>query len=828
LFSELNPGTATRQISHQIKIWLRPFRTLGAFSLLWLATLSLGIAISAVAYTYFKHTVLAPLDLPKSDQLYAIVRSIDQSAAASAASSRAKLTVAKLDTLTRGLLSEVNAIKGLEAAGSVRQLHRLSGPGLAARQVALLQMTSNWLRVLGVKAQFGRRLDRSDCDSDRVMISDALWRDAFKADASVLGRVVEIAGESKTIVGVLPQSLQRVVRADVFSTSKFHAVARDREHSLKVIARRFNSLSADALSVRLSKAFAAWRTRVADAHSKKDTGLSPIDLHTDRNNSTRETLAPILALVALLALLMACNASSLFAVSVLERVHELAIEVALGARVRRLLLQIAAQSLVFTAFATAIAVPLCPLLFALARRYFLDGSAELADVQYDLNALLVAAAAFALLNLAAALLPAAAILRRINLVRSERALLSTTGARFARSALAFQLVAATAVILLSLLLLRTLQNLNQIDPGFDLEHLWSAQIVLPNRTDTGKPEKDQSAVLANVEFMEFVRRDVAKIPGVRAASFASEVPLALERSKAIELQIAGAKPDASGRAPYAQLRAIDAHYLSALGLKTVAGRLPKADSGLTDPDENVEQEVAVNQSYVARFMPGVDPIGRKIVGHYARVVGVLPAFKQLALSELSEPELYTPMALQALNESSLLVRTEKPTPPQSLEDRIRQIVRAADQNVPLAGALTGARLRDASIQDRINLSRVLTLFAALALLSTALGLFSLSAYSVAKRVREFGLRLAVGAAPMRLLREVLFENLRFTGACAAAGLVLGALLSELVANKLYAVYWFDWRSAVGAALLIQLVCVLAAMLPAWRASRTDPMTVLRD
>ena len=81
---------------------------------------------------------------------------------------------------------------------------------------------------------------------------------------------------------------------------------------------------------------------------------------------------------------------------------------------------------------------------------------------------------------------------------------------------------------------------------------------------------------------------------------------------------------------------------------------------------------------------------------------------------------------------------------------------------------------------------------------------------------------------MRLLREVLFENLRFTGACAAAGLVLGALLSELVANKLYAVHWFDWRSAVGAALLIQLVCVLAAMIPAWRASRTDPMTVLRD
>lgn len=812
------------ELSHRLKMWLRPFRTLGAFSLLWLATLSLGIAVSAVAYSYFKHTVLAPLDLPKSDRLYAIVRDIDAATALPSASS-----AANLDTLTRGLLSEVNAIKGLEAAGSVRQVHRLSGPGLAAQQVALLQTTPNWLRLLGVKAQLGRRLTAADGDSERVMISDALWRDVFNADASVLNRAIEIAGEPKTIIGVLPKSLQRIARADVLSASKFPGVARDRDYFLKVIARRFNSLAPDALSARLSQAIAARHARAPAAYaSKAATRLLPIKLHIDRSRATRETLAPVLALVALLALLMACNASSLFAVSVLERVHELAIEVALGARIRRLLLQIAAQSLIFTAIAAAIAVPLCPLLFAVARQYFLGGNAELVEVKYDANSLLLATAAFALLNLAAATLPAAAILRRINLVRSERALLSTTGARFARSALAFQLVAATAVILLSLLLLRTLQNLTQIDPGFDLAHLWSAQIVLPNRTDTGKPAKDLSAVLANVEFMEIVQKGVAKIPGIRAASFASEVPLALERGKSIPLYIVGATADSFGRTPYAQLRAIDGHYLNALGLKPLAGKLPSFNAQSDNLAEHAELEVAVNQSYVARFTPGINPIGRKLIGHNARVVGVLPAFKQLALSELSEPELYTPMSLPGLNDVSLLVRTETSTPPAGLEDQIRLIVRAADQNVPLAGALTGARLRDASIQDRINLSRVLTLFATLAILTTALGLFSLSAYSVTKRVREFGLRLAVGAAPMRLLREVLFENLRFTGACAAAGLVLGALLSELVANKLYAVHWFDWRSAVAAALLIQLVCVLAAMIPAWRASRTNPMTVLRD
>ena len=278
MFSKSNPAPTTQPTSHWLKIWLRPFRTLGAFSLLWLATLSLGIAISAVAYTYFKHTVLAPLDLPKSDQLYAIVRANDVPNASSAANSPAKL-----DTLTRGLLSEVNAIKGLEAGGSVRQMHRLSGYGLAARQVALLQVTPNWLRLLGVKAQLGRGLAAADCDSDRVMISDALWRELFNADASVLGRAIEIAGESKTIIGVLPKSLQRIVRADVFSASKFNGVARDRDYFLKVIARRFTSLSPEAFNNRLSQAFAARLARVPAAYkSKAANGLLPINLQVSR------------------------------------------------------------------------------------------------------------------------------------------------------------------------------------------------------------------------------------------------------------------------------------------------------------------------------------------------------------------------------------------------------------------------------------------------------------------------------------------------------------------------------------------------------------------
>lgn len=818
-----------------INIWLRPFRTLGAFSFLWLATLSVAIAISAIAFTYYKHTVLAPLDFPKSAHLFAIMRSTHGGESPASASTskpdNSEVGTVKLDTLTRGLLFEINAIKGLEAAGSVQQTHRLSGPNFTARQVALLQITPNWLRTLGVKAKLGRRLEAADSDSDRVMISEALWRDVYKSNPAALGSTIEISGESKTLVGVLPESVQRIARADVFSTTNFSGVVRDQDYVLTVVARRFDRLSMAELHRSLRQAFKARRGRAPDAYGKIEFALLPIDLQTDRSHSSRETLLPVLALVALLALLIACNASSLFAVSVLERVHELAIEVALGAKIKRLLAQVTGQSLIFTGIASAIAVPLCPLLLNQARQHFLGGSLELAEIAFDPYALFMVAAAFAALNLIAALVPAAVILRRINLIRSERAVLSTAGARFARSALAFQLVAATAVILLCMLLLRTLHNLGQIDPGFDLEHLWSAQIVLPNRSDTGKPEKDLSAALANVKFMDVVQQEVAKIPGIRAASFASAVPLALERGKQIDIQVAGAAADSAGRKPYAQLRSIDRQYLSALGLKAVAGKLPSTHADWGKPNaesENAELEVAVNQSYVERFMPGINPIGRKLIGPNARVVGVLPAFKQLALSQQSEPELYTPMSMPRLNEVSLLLRTKTQTPPPGLEDKIRLILRAADQNVPLAGALTGARLRDASIQDRINLSRVLTLFATLGLLTTALGLFSLSAYSVTKRVREFGLRLAVGAAPMRLLREVLLENLRFSSACAAVGLGVGALLSELVASKLYAVSWFDWRSMLGAALLIQLVCMLAAIIPAWRASRTDPMTVLKD
>jgi putative ABC transport system permease protein len=807
-----------------LKLWFRPFRTLGAFSLLWLATLALGIAISTVCFTYFEHTVLRPLDLPHADRLFAI-----ELHTRPAGTNAPENPVARANDgakLTRGLLQEINALKGFEAAGSERQNQRMSGNDLSAQHIALLTTTANWQRVLGAKAQIGRDFARADLDSDVIMISDALWRGAFKSDRKILKRRVEIGGESVQIIGVLPPGVQRVSREDVFRVASFDAAGSDDDYFLSVVARRFSGLAPEQLAGMLDSALAARRARVPLAY-ESGLALRATDLHTQRMSGVFAALRPVLALVALLALLMACNASSLFAVSVLERLHALAIEAALGANTWRLLAQIAAQSLFFSSIAAVLAVPLCPWLFRLARQHFLGSMRMLAELNFTPSSLLIVGSAFAVLNMLGALLPTAAILRRTSLRRDQRSSVTTAGARFARAALTFQLIAATAVILLSLQLLRSLNLLAKLDPGFDMAHLWSAQIVLPNRNDTGKPEKDQRATLANIAFMERVQLEVAHLPGVLSASFASDVPLGQQRGKSVALQLAGAGADAANMAPYALLRGVDSHFADALGVTLLAGRLP---SYL--PEQQV-QEAAVNQRYVERFLNGRSPINQLSSDGRVRIVGVLPNFKQAGLTQASEPDLYVPLALDSGMEASLLVRSSpqvggEERRARDLTEQVRAVLRANDANVPMSGALDGASLRAASIEDRQRLGRVLSLFAGLAILTTALGLFSLSAYSVTKRAREFGLRLAVGAAPAKLLLDVLIENLRFCGACALAGLVLGAGLSQLLTGQLYAVRWFDLRSALGAVAVIQLVCVLAAMIPAWRASRTDPMRALRS
>jgi putative ABC transport system permease protein len=786
-----------------IRIWLRPFRALGAFSLLWFVTLALGIAVTSVCYTQLKQTVLQPLAFPNPEQLVAInrVQGMCQGC-----------------PVTAGLMADIAAIPGLLAGGYTQAPQRMSGTDLVPASVAVNSATPNFFGMLAAPAALGRNLRETDADTDAIMLSDATWRSTFNASPDVIGKTVRIGAQPKVIAGVLAAGIARVAGGDVYQVSRFSDFT-DGSNFLSVIARIRPSLSGPELQAGLQAALAMSAKRSPVNYSATDYQLVPQDLLASRTRWVRETLTPVLAIVLVLALLMAANASSLFAVSVLERINALSTEMALGAERSRLLAGVAAQALSFTFTAALLACLLSPPLFELTRRYLLTGMTSLMNVQFDWVAVIIVACGFAILNVVAAVLPAAIILKSAALTQSERVQTAGAGSRFSRVALAVQLVAATSVVMLALLLVRTMDNLSKVDPGFDLAPIWTVKLILPEAPES---DTDVQAIARNAEFMRQTREALGQIPGVASVAFAGDIPLGDQLWNNGDFIVPGAVSKDPNQAPYAQFRPISAGYSDALGIKLISGKIPEWHPG------DVVIEAAVNQEYVSRYMAGIDPVGRVIEDRKVRIVGVLASVKQVGLSENVEPDVYAPFAeFFWYTQAQLIVRGNSAQPIAGLYSSVRAKIQRIDASVPLFEPQTGFDLRQSAMRDTTLMGRVVLCFASLALLTTALGLFGLCAFSVAKRKREFGLRLAIGAAPRSLIQEILRANLNLSMLCAGLGLVLGFFLSQLIAASLFGVARADWASALGAVISIAIISAAATFFPAWRASRTDPMEALR-
>jgi len=261
-------------------------------------------------------------------------------------------------------------------------------------------------------------------------------------------------------------------------------------------------------------------------------------------------------------------------------------------------------------------------------------------------------------------------------------------------------------------------------------------------------------------FLAQVISEVSKLPGVESVAFTGDIRLGQQAWSNGDLLISGAKGADANNPPYAQFRPISGDYASALGLKITSGRLPqwRADAELS--------EAIVNQEYIDRFMPGIDPVGRVVADYNLKIVGVLQSVKQIGPARPAEPDVYAPFAvLYFFTQGQLIVRNRKalnPAAAAALLAQVRAIVQRIDASVPVFDAQTGSALLLSASREITLLTRTVMSFAALALLTTTLGLFCLCAFSVSRRRREFGLRLALGAKPLALMTQVLRSNLKFT------------------------------------------------------------------
>jgi putative ABC transport system permease protein len=790
---------------------LRSLRHTPGFALAAVLTFAIGIGATTAIFTVLHAVLLRPLPYADPDRLVVLLH-------------EGQFPVSPAD-----FLDYRRYVRSYERISAAQAWSATLASGEGAERLPGLQVTADLFRTLGVPAALGRTFVNGEDQPGRdrvVLLSDALWKRRFGGDRGVVGRAVTLDGEPFTIVGVMPPSFRFApfwaTNATIWRPLSLAARSSDRAgRSLRVFARLRDGVTleqaraeASAVAARLASAFPATNAQL---------GMEVVALREKVVSGVRPTLWLLAATVALVLLIACVNVASLQIVRGSARQKELAVRAALGAARRRLVWQTLAESLVLSAAGGSVGLLLATWLLGLIGALLPAASLPVPD-ELSLDG---AVAAFAVLlivltGVAAGLAPALQLSRaNVQETLQDGSRGATEGVRgrgVRRGLLGLELALALALLAGAGLMGRTLLRLQDIDPGFDPRNLLTFTLSLG-----GTPHND-----ARLQYFDRVSQVMAAVPGVAAVSAINHLPLAGDTWR-FRIQPEGRPEPRPGDESSATWRLVRTGYFSTMRL-----RLRGRDFDSRDRPDGLPVCI-VNETMARRHWPGQDPIGRRVgVGtsdrRWLTVVGVSADARQSEWTGSVPEEIYAPYAQHATEfgsaELSFVVRTAGD--PLELATAVQRAVWSVDSSVPISGTATMDRV----IVDRLWRSRVTALllgvFAAVALVLAALGVYGVSAYSTSRRTREIGIRVALGARPSQVVSLALGETLAPILGGLAVGCGVALALARLAASLLYGVGPGDPITFVAAAVALGVIALAAAWLPARRASRIDPAVVLRD
>ena len=790
---------------------LRSLRHTPGFALAAVLTFAIGIGATTAIFTVLHAVLLRPLPYADPDRLVVLLH-------------EGQFPVSPAD-----FLDYRRYVRSYERISAAQAWSATLASGEGAERLPGLQVTADLFRTLGVPAALGRTFVNGEDQPGRdrvVLLSDALWKRRFGGDRGVVGRAVTLDGEPFTIVGVMPPSFRFApfwaTNATLWRPLSLAPRSSDRAgRSLRVFARLRDGVTleqaraeASAVAARLASAFPATNAQL---------GMEVVALREKVVSGVRPTLWLLAATVALVLLIACVNVASLQIVRGSARQKELAVRAALGAARRRLVWQTLAESLVLSAAGGSVGLLLATWLLGLIGALLPAASLPVPD-ELSLDG---AVAAFAVLlivltGVAAGLAPALQLSRaNVQETLQDGSRGATEGVRgrgVRRGLLGLELALALALLAGAGLMGRTLLRLQDIDPGFDPRNLLTFTLSLG-----GTPHND-----ARLQYFDRVSQVMAAVPGVAAVSAINHLPLAGDTWR-FRIQPEGRPEPRPGDESSATWRLVRTGYFSTMRL-----RLRGRDFDSRDRPDGLPVCI-VNETMARRHWPGQDPIGRRVgVGtsdrRWLTVVGVSADARQSEWTGSVPEEIYAPYAQHATEfgsaELSFVVRTAGD--PLELATAVQRAVWSVDSSVPISGTATMDRV----IVDRLWRSRVTALllgvFAAVALVLAALGVYGVSAYSTSRRTREIGIRVALGARPSQVVSLALGETLAPILGGLAVGCGVALALARLAASLLYGVGPGDPITFVAAAVALGVIALAAAWLPARRASRIDPAVVLRD
>jgi putative ABC transport system permease protein len=693
-------------------------------------------------------------------------------------------------------------------------------------------VSDNFFEMLGTKAVRGRTFlpGEDQPGADRVaLVGYSAWQKRFGADATILGRSLTLNNEIYTVVGVLPRNLEALVPVDVYVTAQHHTSYKvDRQtQPLLMFGRIKDGVSRsravadlDSVAQRLAREFPASN---AGTHIEVDT------LREMFTGSLRDPMLLLLAAVAVVLLIVCANLANLLLARGMARQREIAVRAALGAARVRLLRQLLAESLLIAVLGgiagIALAVGLLQVLLKIGPvQLSLNPAAVL-----DLRVLVFTAAVSVLTGLLFGAAPAMQF-SRVNLSSALAAGNRQAGHSsrpWLRSAFVIgQLAMSMALLINAALLVKSFRALLDASPGFVPDHLLSMEYRIPKN----KYVTPEAQINFHLQVLEQVRR----VPGVVSATYVMGLPFSGNWGQ-VSFTLPGRPAAGNGVDLTALGNTVAPEYFSTLGIPLLQGRVFSAH------DDAHSQPVAIiSRTFAEKLLVGQDPLGQRVqitnnsvalVGPtpnptLAIVIGVVGDARQVSRRESSQPQIYFSYAQSPNIFGTLAVRTAGE--PMNWSDAVRAAVWSVDKDQPVWKIRTVEYLMQRDVASDRFVALLISAFGALALLLSALGTYGMLSHVVHQRVRELGVRMALGATSASVLKLVMWQGLKLTAVGGVIGLACAFAATRLVRSLLFGVSPADTASFVIGWIFVTLIAVAACYFPARRATRVDPMVALRN
>jgi putative ABC transport system permease protein len=804
-----------------VRYAIRALRKQPIFALVAVATLALGIGANTAIFSLLYHYLLRPLPYPEADRLVFVWNKyplIDLP----------KASVSIPDFLDRR--TQAPAIE--DATLFTNRSLTLAERGDPV-QVRALAVTPSFFTTLGRQPMIGRGFSEGEAQpgADKfAILTYNVWNSRFAADHSMVGRSIRLGGEAHQVVGVLPADFElpgrdiSILVPFAFTPQQMSDQGRGNEFS-QMIARLRPGATIEQLNGQMQMIVDRNMERLPQrAAFARTSGFGGFALPV-RDELVGDLQRPLYVLQAfvLLVLLIACaNVANLLLMRATGRYRELAIRATLGAGRRRLVRQMLTEGVVLSCCGAVVGV----LLGIAGVRALVALSSQqvpgMSGISLHPTILLFTTALAAVTGIVFGLVPALVVLRgnTASLLKDD----STRGSSgrsigLTRAALVV-LETALAVMLLvgAGLLVKSFARLQGVDPGFSTENVLTAQLSLP-------AARYPDAAARRAFWLRLLDKARA-MPGVTAAGLTTNVPFNGNVSSG-SYSIVGYTPGPGEAAPHGRQEVVGGDYFAAMKIPLIEGRF------FTDGDTADSPPVVIVDQYMARkYFPNRMALGQQLQrggpdSPRLTIVGVTGTINSIDLGQpVTKERIYRPAAQQPPGGMALVLKTG--VDPQSLVGQVRAAVHSADPEQPIADVRTMQQWISRSLELRRTPALLLALFGSVALLLSAIGIYGVLAFGVAQRVREFGIRQALGADQQSILALVLKQGL----GTASIGIVLGLggafALSQLMQQMLFGVGARDPIVFAGVTILLFLVGVTACYVPARRATRVDPMVALRE